>query len=124
MKIRIKGNSIRLRLTRSEVEQLALTGHIEEVTEFGNSTFTYALETRSDIDNLYADMIGTKMTMYIPATLAVDWAANNIVGFNNTIHTANGKQLALLLEKDFKCIDSEIVEDQSDNYDNPFTMCD
>ncbi|MDR3681051.1 MAG: hypothetical protein P4L41_13885 [Flavipsychrobacter sp.] len=124
MKIRIKGNSIRLRLTRPEVDQLALTGSLEERTEFADTTFTYALEQRDNIDNLSADMMGTKMTMYIPAVLAVDWTNNNIVSFNNTIATTNGKQLMLLLEKDFKCIDSEIVEDQSDNYDNPLTMCD
>jgi hypothetical protein len=30
----------------------------------------------------------------------------------------NGKELFLLLEKDFVCLD-ETIEDQSDNYPNP-----
>ncbi|WP_375587860.1 DUF7009 family protein [Flagellimonas aurea] len=41
MKIRIKGNSIRFRLTQSEVKQLSETGSIIETTEFGPSKFQY-----------------------------------------------------------------------------------
>lgn len=35
MKLRILGNSIRIRLTRPEVEALAGAGHVEETTELG-----------------------------------------------------------------------------------------
>ena len=46
MKIRIKGNSVRVRLTRSEVDHFAETGYLEESTEFGNSHFLYALQSK------------------------------------------------------------------------------
>jgi hypothetical protein len=35
MKIRMRGNSVRLRLTRGEVARLAAVGRVEEATEFG-----------------------------------------------------------------------------------------
>ena len=41
MKIRIKGNSIRLRLTKTEVDNFAANGFVEEKTEFGNNYFLY-----------------------------------------------------------------------------------
>lgn len=123
MKIRIKGNSIRLRLTKTEVAHLQQTGHIEEHTEFVNGTFTYALEAKAGITDLTAELKGSKITMYVPQTIANEWNDNQIVGYNNTITIKETQTLFLLLEKDFKCTDAEITEDQSDNYDNPNIVC-
>jgi len=44
MKIRIKGDSIRFRLTRSEVERFDIDGLIKEETNFGNKVLTYVLQ--------------------------------------------------------------------------------
>ena len=35
----------------------------------------------------------------------------------------NERKLFLLFEKDFKCIDGEVLEDQSDNFENPLAAC-
>ena len=46
MKLRIQGNSLRLRLTRNEVAQLHDGGRVESSIEFGpGRTLTYALES-------------------------------------------------------------------------------
>ena len=123
MKIRIKGNSVRVRLTRSEVDHFAETGYLEESTEFGNSHFLYALQSKEGIPAITADFSGNKMTMYVPAHIATDWAANETVGYENNMDIGDGKQLYLLLEKDFKCIDAPVHEDQSDNFENPHKVC-
>lgn len=123
MKIRIKGNSVRIRLSRPETEKLAATGHLEEKTTFANGTLTYALSSRQDIDNLDAGFAGSTITMYVPTAIATIWAGNNTVGYSNTLPLPDGNSLFLLLEKDFKCIDSDVTEDQSDNYDNPLLSC-
>ncbi len=44
MNLRIKANSIRMRLTKTEVNTLANTGYLEEETLFANSKFVYALQ--------------------------------------------------------------------------------
>lgn len=123
MKLRINGNSIRIRLSRTEVERLGEDGYLEEHTEFGGSTLAYALQSRQGISGLQAGFENGKITMYIPAGLPTPWATNDIVGYNNTIQLGNGRQLYLLLEKDFKCIDNTMNEDQSDNYPNPHETC-
>jgi len=51
------------------------------------------------------------------------WAANEVVGYEHNMDIGNGKQLYLLLEKDFKCIDAPPSEDQSDNFENPHKVC-
>lgn len=117
MKIRIRGNSVRLRLTKSEVDQFGKEGYIEESTDFGATKLTYALSKTQDAD-MSASFENNKITMLLPHAKAQEWTSQNIVGFDHKLQLDNGTTLSLLLEKDFKCLD-ESIEDQSDNYDNP-----
>jgi len=116
MKIRIKGNSLRYRLTQSDVKHFVTEGYIEETTNFGNRVFTYALQ-RSIDDQLDAEFNGDKITLFMPCVLAGQWYNTDIIGFEH--HTPT---LYLLVEKDFVCLDNTL-EDQSDNYPNPNMVC-
>lgn len=118
MKIRIRGNSVRFRLTKTEVETFSKAGFIEEKTAFGNRTFSYAVKTSSAVDNLRADFEDDTITLYLPQKDGQEWFEDEKVGFENTIRLNNDQELYLLLEKDFACLDNTI-EDQSDNYPNP-----
>jgi len=112
MKIRIKGNSLRYRLTKTDVTRFVSEGYIEETTSFGDQVLTYALQ-RTTGTELTAHFNNNTITMLMPAALAHEWQYTDIVGFENQTHT-----LYLLVEKDFVCIDN-VQEDQSDNYPNP-----
>lgn len=120
MKIRIKGNSIRLRLTKSDVDRFDKEGMVEERTDLGNVTFGYVLQRSNEVDQLTASFSDGKIIMYVPESWAQEWTTTDRVGFDSHVSLGNGVEggLYLLLEKDFKCLD-ETVEDQSDNYDNP-----
>lgn len=125
MKIRIKGNFIRYRLTQTEVKTLGETGYLSEETRFGpdaSQTFVYALESKEGIDGLQASFDGGKITLYIPEGNAKAWPGEERVGFQNEVEVAPGVTLSLLLEKDFACLD-HTEEDQSDNYPNPNAVC-
>lgn len=117
MKIRIKGNSVRIRLTKSEVETFGTNGFIEEHTEFGASQLTYALK-QNEQPAMSASFENNKVTLLMPATWAEEWLATERVGYENNMQLPNGKELYLLVEKDFVCLDNT-TEDQSDNYPNP-----
>ena len=121
MKIRIQGNSVRLRLSRTEVELLCTEGYIQENTVFGSSAFSYAVKQDSLLDELTAAFHDNRITMYVPAAFLENWAKNSIVGLDARMQVGNDKELYLLIEKDFKCLDA--AEDQSDNYDNPNQTC-
>lgn len=118
MKIRIKGNSIRYRLTKTEVETFSKTGSYKETTDFGNTVFTYVLKAKKGIDVLEAAFNKNTITLYLAEEERSGWATSDRIGFSDTMDLPNGKQLSLLLEKDFVCLD-ETIEDQSDNYPNP-----
>lgn len=122
MKLRIKGNSLRIRLTKTEVSTLANTGYLEEQTQFGNTAFIYALQSVDKGAELSAIFEGNKITMLVPVALLKDWPANSVVGFDALIPLPGNKSLYLLLEKDFVCLD-ETNEDQGDNYENPNKTC-
>lgn len=112
MKIRIKGNTIRYRLTRSEVERFAKEGYVEESTSFINGRLSYALQ-ESDEDQLSAVYEQNKIILFMPKQMVTDWASTGRVGFKGI-----DGELSLLIEKDFMCLDA-VDEDQSDNYPNP-----
>jgi hypothetical protein len=112
MKIRIKGNALRYRLTKKDVEQFTADGYIEETINFGGQTLIYAIE-QHNLKGLTATFENNKITLLMPATMAAEWQLTERVGFEAL---ENG--LHLLIEKDFKCLDA-VAEDQSDNYPNP-----
>ncbi len=120
MKLRIKGNSIRLRLTKSDVEKICNSSYLEEVTSFGENTFKYCLQSLDNLEKLSAEFKAGTITVYIPSSFVKDWDKNDIVGFDSGSIDKN--ELFILVEKDFKCLD-ETTEDQSDNFENPHTTC-
>ena len=112
MKIRIKGNSLRYRLTRTDVDTFTKSGYLEEQTNFGSDTLVYAIQ-RSDTDTLISTFKNNKITLLMPQAMVKEWAETELVGFENKT-----PDFFLLVEKDFKCLDN-VEEDQSDNYPNP-----
>ncbi len=118
MKIRIKGNSVRFRLTKTEVETFSKTGSYAEITHFKSKALTYALIAKDGITELEADFVDNTITIYFPKSEQEGWAASNQVGFSNSVDWNDSSALSLLVEKDFTCLDNT-VEDQSDNYPNP-----
>lgn len=118
MKIRIKGNSVRYRLTKTEVETFYREGSFREVTDFGDTIFTYILKAKKGINALEASFTDNTITLFLPDGERENWATSDRVGYQNEMELPNGKRLDLLLEKDFVCLDNT-VEDQSDNYPNP-----
>lgn len=118
MKIRILGNSVRFRLTRSEVNTLCTKGYIEDQTVFDKVVFAYAVRLVTDSEQFTAQFRGNTITLNLPKSLGNNWHLTAQVGFNTTMEFKNNASLSRLLEKDFTCLD-ERIEDQSDTYPNP-----
>jgi hypothetical protein len=119
MKIRIKGNSIRYRLTKTEVANFGKNRFLEEKTEFLNGpSFHYRLEKKTDIENLEASFSGNMICIFVPENMAAEWTTTDVIGFDTKMNIGGEKELFLLIEKDFVCLD-HTFEDQGDNYENP-----
>ena len=117
MKIRIKENSVRFRLTPTEVKRFCEEGYIEKATQFSTTTFTYGVKS-TPIETLQVDFNDNTITLNVPEGFAKDWHANDLVGLQHDVDLSDGTKFFLLLEKDFACLDNT-HEDQSDKYPNP-----
>lgn len=123
MKIRIKGNSIRYRLSKTEIANFRKNGYLEEITEFPNGPcFYYRLERNNEIENLEASFSDNRICITVPGKIADEWTTTDIVGYDHKMKIGEEKELFLLIEKDFVCLD-HTLEDQSDNYENPNKVC-
>ncbi|MGF7042621.1 DUF7009 family protein [Mucilaginibacter lappiensis] len=112
MKIRIKGNSLRYRLTRTDVDRLDKESYLEEQTNFSGNRLVYAIQlTKSEV--LISTFIDYKITLSMPHSMLEELIHTDKVGFSN-----RDGDIQILVEKDFTCLDN-VAEDQSDNYPNP-----
>lgn len=112
MKIRIKSNSLRYRLTRSDIALLASEGALEDRVNFAGQSLIYALQRTVD-QQLSASFKSNTITLFMPQNMITEWVDTARVGFEN-----NDGPLHLLVEKDFTCLEN-VAEDQIDNYPNP-----
>lgn len=105
MKIRIKSNFIRIRLTRHEVEKLRSEGLVEASTVFGHdNAFEYAVRSSDVVSCLTAAFSENRITFYLPKSEAQVWPDDQRTGFE-AIQENGAGGLGLLLEKDFICLD-------------------
>lgn len=126
MKIRLKGNSLRLRLLRGEVAQFAATGQVIETIRFGATSaeqLTYALTIAADAQDIAARFDGQAITVNVPAQAAQEWAASNTVGLYAKQPLDATQTLQILIEKDFVCLDRPTDEDNKDAYPHPTQQC-
>src|SRR5665811_2172531 len=73
MKLRLQGNSLRLRLTRSEVVRLDGHGTVEEAASFGSGgRLTYRIQSRTGTEPLHADFSGGAITVLLYTSDAAD----------------------------------------------------
>ena len=120
MKLRIKGDSLRLRVTKSEVERLLTSGRVEESTHFGpgeESILVYALEQSERVDTVTVRYQANAIVVFLPVAEARSWAKGDSVGIYAPVR-AGERQLELAVEKDFACLDRR-DEDSQDAFPNP-----
>jgi hypothetical protein len=123
MKLRIKGNSLRLRLTRSEVTKLIDIRHIEETMYFSSneqSRLTYALGVEPDLTSATLRYEWPEVVVVLPQKEAAIWAEGNQVGIYTTVDLGPQGTLDLIVEKDFACLDGSDA-DKLDTFTNPST---
>lgn len=120
MKLRIRGNTIRLRLTQGEVDTFLSSGRVEEFTHLGpGERLVYALEASATASDLAARFDGGRLTVFVPEAAARDWATTEQVGLEGEQPVEAGTLLSILVEKDFECLHRRPTEDDADTFPHP-----
>lgn len=116
MKLRIRGDSIRLRLKRGEVEQIAAGTSIVEKTHFPNAVLTFRLDVSRN-DDVSADFNNGNLVIELPKSRVLDWAGSNEVSLVAEQKLSDTGSLSLLIEKDFSCLEPGHHRDCADDAD-------
>jgi hypothetical protein len=112
MKLRVRGNSIRLRLVQNEVAALREGRVVEESIALEPSPFAYAI-TAVKASSIRARFDGARLIVEVPESIVRDFCDTDRVGFD-----ATDGDVKVLVEKDWKCL-APRDEDEGDAYPHP-----
>jgi hypothetical protein len=124
MKLRIEGNSVRLRVKKSDLEKLKKDGIVRESVAFLKGFHLYyELKTDTKIKTIEASFSSGTIAVSIPLSMSDAWIDTEQVGLENTAE--NG--FYVLIEKDFPC-KTRVDEDKNDLFqelteNRDFTIC-
>ena len=124
MKLRLRKNSIRLRLLQSEIARLKEEGSISEKITFGQTQFLiYRLQISVEAETIFAHFQNSEIIVEIPSEIAGSWINTAQVGlrFKQTIEDA--EPLSILIEKDFVCLERPLDADNKDAFPHPKLKC-
>lgn len=122
MKLRIRGNSIRLRLSQGEVTALITDGAISESVQFSAAPMdrlTYSVQLSLRASEPSASYNNGGILVTLPRGLAVQWAGSDQVGIEHAQSMEQGSELRIAVEKDFRCLQPRPQEDEADNFPHP-----
>jgi hypothetical protein len=113
VKLRIRGNSIRLRLSRGEVDALRTTSAVEEKVALSPTPLVYRIERSVAAQHTSVRFDGARLVVEVPDAVARDFYETDRVGFEDT----HG-EMRILVEKDWQCL-APRDEDESDAFPHP-----
>jgi hypothetical protein len=127
MKLRIKGNSLRLRVTKPELARLVAGDKVEETIQFGaapDEKLTYVLQvghppTVITEDPIHALFRLNQVRVTLSPAAVRRWRTPDQVGLENLQPVGDGETLHVLVEKDFACIDGPVGSEDPDAFPHP-----
>jgi hypothetical protein len=121
MKLRIKGNSLRLRVSRSELARFLAGERVAETIRFAaaaEAKLTYALERGAHAGGASVRYCAQEVIVSLSDEQAQCWSQESEVGVYTLVGIAPEGLLELIVEKDFACLDRG-EEENKDIFANP-----
>jgi hypothetical protein len=121
MKLRISGDSVRLRLKQGEVERIASGESVEAQTHFAGSVLTYRLDV-GDGGDFTASFAGDRIIVCLPKERVHEWTGSDQVSLYSEQAVTDTGTLSILIEKDFACLvpgHHRGCEDDADTFPHP-----
>ncbi|MGH9586546.1 MAG: DUF7009 family protein [Acidobacteriaceae bacterium] len=122
MKLRIRGDSLRFRLSQGEVSSLQSGDSVRDSIHFSddaNDALTYSLQGSDGVAQPIARFTGREIQVHLPHSAVDRWATSDEVGIEFSQPVNQAKRLRLIIEKDFRCLQPRPEEDEADNFPHP-----
>ncbi len=114
MKLRIKGNTVRFRLTQPEVAQLRDAGQVIESIDFSGAALGYSVALAQGEAPFAADFRDGIIEVRIPPAAVQQWADSGEEG----LYGRSGA-VEIAIEKDFQCLHQAAGGDEAEAFPNP-----
>lgn len=121
MKLRILGNSMRLRVTRSELQRLQAGGTVEECIHFSaapEACLTYALAVAAGETPVRVEYGSQRVAIVLSHEQLRTWSQPEEVGIYTSLESGSSEGLELVIEKDFACLNQSHPKN-ADAFPNP-----
>jgi len=121
MKLRIKGNSLRLRVSHSELVRILNGGRVTETIRFApaqEAMLTYALDSAQQPSAITVQYKPQELTVTLSRDQAAIWGSDGEIGVHGTVNIGAEGVLEVIVEKDFACLDRS-DEENLDAFPNP-----
>ena len=119
MKLRIRGNSIRIRVSQTELASIAADGRVEEAIQFSpEKRLVYGL-TVVEQGPARVTYESDRVVVQLPRQAVTQWLDPAQVSIDDAQDIGDGESLRILVEKDFTCLAPREGEDDTDLFPNP-----
>ncbi len=119
MKLRITNDAVRIRISKTEVELLKENESVTlEIIFPGSETFSCEV-IPDNSDSVRVSMEANTLFIYLPNQEVKSWNPSEMIQLESVLYLENGKELLILVEKDFKRLSNRAREDESNLFSNP-----
>ena len=119
MKLRVSDNTVRVRISQSELAELKAFLPVQLMVDFPVQAQLSCQLIPSKVDTLGCTFSSSTISIFIPESTIAKWNSSTFVKLERTLDLENGKELFILVEKDFKRLSNRAKEDESDLFTNP-----
>jgi hypothetical protein len=119
MKLRVSDNTVRVRISQSELAELKAFIPVRLKVDFPVKAQLSCQLIPSKVDTLGCTFSSSTISIFIPESTIATWNSSTFVKLERTLDLENGKELFILVEKDFKRLSNREKEDESDLFTNP-----
>ena len=124
MKLRLRENSIRLRLLQNEIKSLGDNGFVSETITFAPSQkLIYTLKISEAANEIFARFSDGEITVEIPVKTAENWIETDLIGLEKEQEIDGEKNIKILIEKDFVCTERPFDADNKNAFPHPKMNC-
>ena len=104
MKLRFDKQTLRLRLSESDLDQIKHTGFVEAQVQFPGNALTYRLQIDPVSEQTTCSYDKNLILVTIPHHLALAWMESEEEGTYASVPTSGqAEPLRIMVEKDFPC---------------------
>ena len=122
MKLRITSDSIRLRLSPTDVQLFRENGMVEETLQIGPASgqrMVYRLVRDEAAPFVAANLENNLLAVTVPSSDAIEWTGSDQVGIEGVHSSPSGSRVKILVEKDFACLTERAGHEDMDTFPNP-----